>query len=75
MWEIVLYRTPSGTCPVADFVAGLDPKTQAKIARDSIYWKSTVLPSGCPTSGPCRTPAACGSYASRSAARPAALLY
>lgn len=33
MWEIVLYETPSGACPVADFIAALDAKSQAKTAR------------------------------------------
>ena len=33
MWEIALYETPSGTCPAADFIAALDAKAQAKIAR------------------------------------------
>jgi phage-related protein len=33
VWEIVFYKTPNGACPVADFIAVPDAKTQAKIAR------------------------------------------
>jgi phage-related protein len=33
MREIVLYQRPNGTYPVADFIAALDEKAQAKIAR------------------------------------------
>ncbi|ACX52462.1 protein of unknown function DUF891 [Ammonifex degensii KC4] len=33
MREIIFYETPSGRCPVADYIAGLDARTQAKVAR------------------------------------------